>query len=182
MSLEAVLAEFEPSDPEEAADLERMRAFAAAHKDPFDRRIPEGHFTASALVVTRSGRKVLLLFHRKLERWLQPGGHAEPGESEGSIVALREAREETGILDLALHPDAPRPLDLDVHDIPVRGSEPAHEHLDLRYLVVAPEDAALARAHEEASDLRFFEWSELDRLGLDHGLERALRKARGFFA
>jgi 8-oxo-dGTP pyrophosphatase MutT (NUDIX family) len=181
MSLAETLELFKPSDAEEAADLETMRRFLQTHPEPFDRRILEGHFTSSALVLTRSGRRVLLLFHRKLGRWLQPGGHAEPGESEGTKVALREALEETGIRSLVLHEDAPRPLDIDVHDIPLRGSEPAHLHLDLRYLVLAPEDAVLVRAHDEAADLRFFEWSELPGLGLDHGLSRALRKARAFF-
>src|SRR5919106_547396 len=91
-----------------------------------------------------AGDRVLLLHHRKLGRWLQPGGHADPGESSGETVALREAREETGLAGLNLHPQAPRPFDVDVHDIPARGGEAAHQHLDLRYLVVAPAGAGLA--------------------------------------
>ena len=69
-------------------------------------------------------------------------------------MALREAREETGIEGLRLHPTAPRPLDVDVHDIPAAG-EPAHEHLDLRYLVVAPDGAPLSPQLEELHDLRW---------------------------
>jgi 8-oxo-dGTP pyrophosphatase MutT (NUDIX family) len=121
---------------------------------------------------------VLLLNHRRLRRWLQPGGHADPGERAGEVVALREAREETGIQELALHPAAPRPLDVDVHPIPARRDEPAHKHLDLRYLVVAPDDATPRRLASEARALRWFTWTELERLDLDPGLRRALQEAR----
>ncbi len=178
MSLLGMLAAHRCADPEEAADRDRILDFVTRHADPFDRRIAEGHLTGSAFVVSGSGDRVLLLKHRKLERWLQPGGHAEPGESTGEAVALREAREETGIEGLALHPTAARPLDLDVHEIPARGAEPAHLHLDLRYLVLAPDAGIARRAPEESDDLRWFGWDELAPLGLDPGLQRALGKAR----
>jgi 8-oxo-dGTP pyrophosphatase MutT (NUDIX family) len=167
-----------PADEDEAADLARIVAFVRAHEQPFDRRITRGHLTGSALVVASSGESVLLLHHRKLQRWLQPGGHAEAGETAGEAVALREALEETGIHGLALHPHAPRPLDVDVHDIPARRDEPAHQHLDLRYLVVAPAGARIARQVEETNDLRWFNWDEAVALGLDEGLMRLLGKAR----
>ena len=178
MRLADSLEEHVPLDTEEARDLERIRDFVRRHADPFDRRIAEGHLTGSALVVSAGGDRVLLVHHRKLDRWLQPGGHADPGETSGETVALREAREETGIEGLALHPEAPRPLDLDVHPIPARPGEPAHDHLDLRYLVVAPEGASAVRSAEETSDLRWLAWDELEALGLDPGLRRALRKVR----
>jgi len=167
-----------PADPGEASDLARIQDFVRRHADPFDRRIAEGHLTGSALVVSRDGSRVLLLHHRKLRRWLQPGGHADPGETSGEAVALREAREETGLERLELHPEAPRPLDVDVHEIPARPGEPAHQHLDLRYLVLAPRHEPLRRAAAEASQLRWFAWDELKALDLDPGLLRALQKAR----
>jgi len=154
--LVASLAAHAPTDEKEAQDLARIRGFVASHDDPWDRRIPAGHLTASALVLSADGGRVLLLHHRKLERWLQPGGHADPGEGRGEGVALREALEETGIEGLALHPAAPRPLDVDVHDIPARPGEPAHQHLDLRYLAVAPSRVTLTPALAELRDLRFF--------------------------
>jgi len=166
-----------PADEREARDLARILDFVARHPDPFDRRIAEGHLTGSALVVGAAGDHVLLLHHRKLGRWLQPGGHADPGEAAGEAVALREAREETGLLGLALAPSAPRPFDVDVHSIPARPGEPAHEHLDLRYLVLAGA-GPLVRAHAEAAELRWFPWEELGSLDLDRGLRRALAKAR----
>lgn len=177
-SLARSLSAYRPADAREAADLLEIVQFVARHADPFDRRIAEGHLTGSALVVSRDGGRVLLLRHRKLQRWLQPGGHAEPGESSGEAVALREAHEETGIAALTLHPSAPRPLDVDVHEIPARGDEPAHLHLDLRYLVLAPRKATLARSPAESEDLRWFDWAELPALDLDPGLRRALGKVR----
>jgi 8-oxo-dGTP pyrophosphatase MutT (NUDIX family) len=171
-----------PEDPAETAHLATILAFVAAHTDPFDRRIPHGHLTGSAFVLSPDGAQVLLLHHRKLDRWLQPGGHAEAGEAEGEDVALREAREETGIAALRLLPGAPRPVDVDVHVIPARGGEPAHLHLDLRYVVIAPEDAALLRSPKETNALRWFGWEELAGLGLDGGLRRGLAKARRCFA
>jgi len=171
-----------PADDEEARDLEQICAFVRRHASPFDRAIPEGHLTASAIIVSADSAGPLLLHHRKLDRWLQPGGHGDPGEATGESVALREALEETGLTGLVLHPRAPRPLDVDVHDIPARGPEPAHEHLDLRYLVTAPAGARPSPALAEMRALRFFAWEETSGLGLDAGLRRALAKARAILA
>jgi len=167
-----------PADEEEARDRDRILEFVLRHEHPFDRGIAEGHLTGSAITVSADGARVLLLHHRKLDRWLQPGGHGDPGEATGEEVALREALEESGLRGLRLHPSAPRPLDVDVHDIPARGSEAAHEHLDLRYLVVAPEGGLVAPDLAELHEIRWVPWDEVFGLGPDHGLRRALAKAR----
>ena len=167
-----------PADAEEARDRDQILEFVERHELPFDRKIREGHLTGSAITVSADGSRALLLHHRKLDRWLQPGGHGDPGETTGEEVAMREALEETGIAGLALHESAPRPLDVDVHDIPARGDEPAHQHLDLRYLVWAPADARVSPALAELHEIRWVAWDETDPLGLDHGLRRALAKAR----
>ena len=177
-ALAAALDRLVPADAAEAADREQIAAFVARHPAPFERAIAEGHLTGSAITVSADGTHVLLLHHRKLDRWLQPGGHAEPGEHDGEVVALREALEETGIQGLRLHPTAPRPFDVDVHEIPARAGEPAHEHLDLRYLVAAPEGASVSPQLEEAHAVRWVPWDEVDALSPDHGLRRALGKAR----
>lgn len=180
MDLASSLAVHQPADPLETAHLRQIREFVDRHPLPFDRGIPEGHLTGSAIIVSADGTRVLLLHHRKLDRWLQPGGHGDPGETTGEAVALREALEETGLSGLALHPTAPRPLDVDVHDIPARGTEPAHQHLDLRYLVMAPTGASFERAAEETNDMRWVTWAEAMGMGIDSGLTRALTKARAF--
>lgn len=180
MTLAEDLARHAPADADEAAHLRRILDFVGRHPRPFDRGIAEGHLTGSAVVVSARRDRVLLLHHRKLQRWLQPGGHADPRETRGEDVALREALEETGISGLALHPRAPRPFDVDVHAIPAFGTEPAHAHLDLRYLVVAPAADAIARSAEETNDARWFAWDDLPALDLDRGLVRALAKAQGW--
>ncbi len=167
-----------PADEEEARDRDRILAFVRRHANPFDRRIREGHLTGSAITVSSDGGRVLLLHHRKLGRWLQPGGHAEAGERSGEAVALREALEETGIRGLALHATAARPLDVDVHEIPAHAQEPAHEHLDLRYLVIAPVGVPIAPALAELHAIRWVPWVDIPALDPDHGLRRALAKAR----
>jgi 8-oxo-dGTP pyrophosphatase MutT (NUDIX family) len=182
MSLQRSLRQHRPRGPEEAADLARILAFVERHPSPFDRSLAEGHLTGSALVVAASGEAFLLLHHRKLGLWLQPGGHGEAGERTGEEVALREAREETGLPGLHLHPTAPRPFDVDVHRIPERPGEPAHLHLDLRYLVLAPVADRLRFDPAESHDGRWFGWGELEALGLDPGLRRALGKARELMA
>jgi 8-oxo-dGTP pyrophosphatase MutT (NUDIX family) len=177
-ALAEALRRHSPADGPEARDRDRILAFVLRHDHPFDRAILEGHLTGSAITVSADGSHVLLLHHRKLDRWLQPGGHGDPGETTGEEVALREALEESGIRGLALHPDAPRPLDVDVHDIPARGREPAHEHLDLRYLVTAPGDATVRPDLAEMHEIRWVPWDEVETLSPDHGLRRALDKAR----
>jgi 8-oxo-dGTP pyrophosphatase MutT (NUDIX family) len=137
------LDRFEPGSDEEARDVERIRRLAAAG-DAWTRSSPL-HVTGSAVVVDPAARRVLLRWHERMQSWLQVGGHADPGESDPYRIALREAREETGLADLVAWPDAARPSLVQVAIVPVppgRG-EPAHEHADLRYLLATadPESA-----------------------------------------
>jgi 8-oxo-dGTP pyrophosphatase MutT (NUDIX family) len=177
-ALAAALAAYQPADAAESAHRDEILAFVLGHDHPFDRAHLHGHLTGSAIVVDAAGERTLLGFHRKLSRWLQPGGHGESGELRGEDVALREAREESGIAGLALHPGIPGPLDVDVHVIPARGTVPEHKHLDLRYLLVAPAGAEPVHRDEEHHDMRWFAWDEASALSLDAPLLRALAKAR----
>jgi 8-oxo-dGTP pyrophosphatase MutT (NUDIX family) len=99
----------------------------------FERGSLDAHFTGSAWLVSADGARVLLTHHRKLDRWLQLGGHAD-GDPELARVALREAEEESGLDELSVLPE---PFDLDRHRIPARGDEPEHWHYDVRYVVRA---------------------------------------------
>jgi 8-oxo-dGTP pyrophosphatase MutT (NUDIX family) len=122
-------------DAREEADRCAMLRLAGELHEPLSRRESSAHFTASAFVIDDDAVRACLVLHKKLGRLLQPGGHIEDDDESLEAAALREGREETA-LELTLHPTAPRPFDLDIHEIPERPGEPAHWHLDVRYLVV----------------------------------------------
>jgi 8-oxo-dGTP pyrophosphatase MutT (NUDIX family) len=175
-ALLASLRAHEPGDAVEERALGRIIRFVEGADDPFSRDTREGHVTGSAVVCDPAGRSVLLVYHRKLDRWLQPGGHAHPGDASVLDVAMREAREETGLDDFAA-PLGDRVLHVDVHDIPARGAEPAHLHYDVRYLLTAPLSAP--RAHgAEVSRAAWFELAAAGGLEADASLMRALARAR----
>ena len=129
-----------------------------------------GHITGSAWVLDMAGDRVLLTHHRKLGRWLQPGGHSDE-ESDTLAVALREAREEAG-LDVRALDDAI--FDIDVHGIPARGREPAHLHFDMRFLVQAEHDRF--RVSEESDSLAWVPAVGLDALTDEESVLRMARK------
>jgi len=114
---------------------EQAHAFVQLASEPnaFERTRRDAHFTGSAWLVSGDGQRVLLTHHRKLDRWLQLGGHAD-GDADLARVALREAEEESGLPDLAIEGGV---FDIDRHLIPARGDEPAHWHYDVRYVVRA---------------------------------------------
>lgn len=135
MTLEQLLRAHVASDDREEADRVAMLRLAAELAEPTSRDQERAHFTASAFVVDAECARVCLVEHAKLGRLLQPGGHIEPTDESPEAAALREAAEETS-LELDFHPVAPRPFDLDIHEIPERPGEPRHFHLDVRYLLV----------------------------------------------
>ncbi|HEY7398759.1 MAG TPA: NUDIX domain-containing protein [Gaiellaceae bacterium] len=141
----ALLRVYVAGDEQEEADRCAMLRLAAELEQPFSRMQLRAHFTASAFVVDAVVERACLVEHAKLGRLLQPGGHVEPLDACLEDAALREAREETG-LELELHPTAPRPFDLDIHAIPATPDEPAHFHLDVRYLVVGRGEPARGAA------------------------------------
>jgi 8-oxo-dGTP pyrophosphatase MutT (NUDIX family) len=145
----------------------------AAGEEAFSREnyVP-GHVTASAFVVDRQGR-LLLHHHRTLDRWLQLGGHLDPGE-EPAAAALREAREESGLTEL--EPAGESFFDVDVHPIPRRVEAPLHNHFDLRYLFIAPSAAGLTPPADESQRLAWFPMERAAALVDDAGCERAILK------
>jgi 8-oxo-dGTP pyrophosphatase MutT (NUDIX family) len=135
VTIVAILRTYVAADEREEADRVAMLRLAAELERPLSRGQERAHFTASAFVVDAAHQRACLVEHAKLDRLLQPGGHVEESDTSLEAAALREAREETE-LELELHPIAPRPFDLDIHLIPERPGEPAHYHLDVRYLLV----------------------------------------------
>jgi 8-oxo-dGTP pyrophosphatase MutT (NUDIX family) len=151
--LNGLLTGYQAVGQTEAADVERMRHLAAAAPDPWSRSQLPLHFTASALVVHPDSRRLLLRWHVKHDRWLQVGGHGDPGETDPLQIALREAREETGLSDLAPWPDATLRHAVVCHVRP-SGAEPEHEHADLRYFFATANPDAIA-AENAQSPLRW---------------------------
>jgi 8-oxo-dGTP pyrophosphatase MutT (NUDIX family) len=139
-------------DPIEQEMISDALSFIAAHPDCLYRTCLKGHLTGSAWIVNAPRDQALLVHHRKLDRWLQPGGHAD-GDSDLAAVALREANEETGLSSLRLV--IPEIFDFDRHWIPERGPEPGHWHYDFRFLIEADPAAALVIS-EESNQLRWF--------------------------
>ena len=164
------LEAYRPPNAEQARMRDRILAFLETYpRDAHLRSRLEGHLTASALVVDADFDRVLLLHHRKLHRWLQPGGHCD-GDGNLVGVAFREASEESGISGLEI---VPRIIDLDIHEIPERRGVPRHLHLDTRFLVVAPEGAEPAGNHE-SNALAFHTFDQARRLDVDDSVLRLL--------
>ena len=159
------------SDDRERTSLGRIRDFVTNSPNALSRANPEGHITASAVVARADASRFLLVWHRKLGRWLQPGGHMEPSDASVFATARREAREETGIEDFAF-PIGDRILDVDVHAIPAHGPDPAHFHYDIRHLLTVPGSTSPL-----AEDCSLFTLDQALAAGVDESLTRALRKA-----
>ena len=144
-ALASVLAGYTARSEQEAQDVGRLRQLVANAADPWTRGSGL-HVTGSAVVVHPPTRQVLLRWHERMQAWLQVGGHADPGETDPFLIAQREAREETGLADLAPWPDSdqPRVVHIAVVPVPAGKGEPAHEHGDIRYGLATHQPEAVA--------------------------------------
>ena len=163
-----------PCDAEERAHCNDTIAFLERYPRAWwQRSTLDGHVTASAWVLNFSRAHALLLHHAKLNRWLQPGGHLDDTDATPADGAMREAREETGLDSLRL--ESEKIFDVDVHAIPARGSEPAHLHYDLRYLIISSGNA-LALSDESLA-ARWIALDELVRTPFERSIARMAEKS-----
>lgn len=175
----ALLEDYDVRHPEERTTVDRVRALLetrprALHRDCFD----PGHITSSAWIVSRESGAALFTHHRKLGRWLQLGGHVD-GEWDVLASAIREAEEESGLQgfrSLPGHGGAVL-LDVDVHSIPARPGEPAHEHHDLRFLLEVSEAQPIARQVAESHEVRWFAPGAIEAAFEEESILRMARKA-----
>lgn len=170
----AQLAEYGHAHPGEMETVSRFVDFVAGHADCFERSLAVGHITGSAWIVSDDGAEILLTHHRKLDRWLQLGGHAD-GDPDVVAVALREACEESGLEDFVLLGTGI--FDLDIHPIPARKNEPEHLHYDVRYIFRSTGHTRFT-VSEESHDLRWVPLEEVRILTQEESMLRMVRKWR----
>jgi 8-oxo-dGTP pyrophosphatase MutT (NUDIX family) len=176
-----LLARHQRRFPQDRERAESIRRFVETHADCFERSCRDGHVTGSAWIADDTGDRVLLVRHRKLGAWLQPGGHAD-GDPDPAAVACREAAEESGLESLRLidwwRDDSPsaQPFDVDVHRIPACPGEPEHVHLDIRFLLVANPGES-PRSSPESDEARWVALDEVAVLSREPSLLRMAERA-----
>lgn len=179
--MEEILDQFIPYDDVEKSAVETIKATLNEHPNIFLKSCEIGHFTGSALIIDMNSGRFLLHYHKKLFRWLQFGGHSEL-ETDMSLVALRETKEETGIQDLDFFPNSTQhmPIDIEVQLIIQNKSQPEHYHFDFRYILITNEPQNLATNNSnESQQFQWFSFSEPDTYpkDLDPCLHRLILKA-----
>lgn len=174
-----LLAKHQTDFPEEAAFRQQVEDFLLRNDEFWQRTTLEGHITGSAWVLHPSGGSVLLIHHKKLDRWLQPGGHVDETDETVAQTAFRELAEECGLSNASLL--SPQLFDVDVHEIPARGNEPAHFHHDLRFIFQA-ETAMLDANFREVKNIRWVPLAELTGAETEQSIRRmALKTVGGIF-
>ncbi len=145
-----LLNQYNPSDAEITIKND-MLSFIDANEDCFERSLEIGHITGSSWLLNKAGDKALLMHHRKLNKWLQLGGHAD-GDSDILVVALKEAQEESGIN--SIEPVSNGIFDIDIQKIPAYKSIAEHLHYDVRFLLKVTSDETF-QVNSESNELRW---------------------------
>lgn len=169
----ALLRAWTPPNRDQDEVRRRYVAHLEAHPDGLSRACFPDHITASTLIVSADGEQVLLTLHAKAGAWFQMGGHCEDADTTLAGAALREAVEESGVPDLVLDP---QPVQLNAHAVPFCSPRGTVNHLDVRFLAVAPEDSVHA-VSDESLDVRWWPREALPTQDQDmHDLVRLARE------
>ena len=161
---------------DEAGYIRRAIAFVEQHEDIFYRELWPAHVTGSAWVVSPDRESVLMLHHRKLDQWFQPGGHAD-GDNDVLRVALRETSEETGVDPARIRLVDDAVFDVDIHTILASHEAPRHEHIDIRFLVEIDDSLPLPGS-DESHDVLWVDFHDISRFNNNRSTYRMVEKTR----
>jgi 8-oxo-dGTP pyrophosphatase MutT (NUDIX family) len=170
-SVAAVARSFsDSSDGQSLKSIELILMLLDQSPAPFSRdQFTPGHITATGLVLSPERDRILIVHHRRLDRWLLPGGHVEPEDATIAAAAAREILEETGVtVSGGILAGA------DVHGIPPKRGEPYHLHHDLLFHFHAHSGAT--QVSHESRAVAWCGADELDRYGIPDNIRRAWRR------
>ena len=153
----------------------KMLNFFDNHDGCFEKDNLPGHFTGSAWVISPDKNKILMTHHKKLNMWLQLGGHAD-GEKDLKSVALKEAKEESGFNNFSILSE--EIFDLDIHKIELMNEEPEHLHYDVRFLFEADPNEQDIIISEESHDVKWIHLDDVLEYNSEESISRMVKKTK----
>ena len=169
--LKKLIENYSCSYPDERAPHKMLEYLKT--NDCFSNNNYHGHFTGSAWVVSPNRKKILMNHHKKLNKWLQFGGHAD-GEEDLLRVALREAMEESGIEDFKVF--SRKIFDMDIHEIPEQTGQPSHKHYDVRFILEADPLKSKVVTSDESYDVAWVSVERVLELNSEISIQRMVKK------
>jgi len=171
-----LLKQYQPRFMDEMAFVKRSVGYVEQHEDCFYRELMPAHVTGSAWVVNPDRSRVLMMHHKKLNQWFQPGGHAD-GDADIIRVALKETEEETGINAEHIKLVDGSIFDVDIHTIAPYGNDPEHQHIDIRFLLEI-DDRIAVPGNDESHEILWIDLLAVSHYNRNRSTYRMLEKTR----